>query len=98
MATGQGTLYAYAGLRADLPLEGRWMVSPNWGVGGYYFDGGRDLGGGLEFRSGVEVSYRLERGDRIGLCLYHLSNAALYKRNPGSESLALTYTAGLGRR
>jgi lipid A 3-O-deacylase len=98
LTTGQGTLYAYAGVRADVPLEGRWMVSPSWGTGLYYFGDGRDLGGALEFRSGLEISYRLAQGDRIGLCLYHLSNAALFRRNPGSESLALTYTAGLGRR
>jgi hypothetical protein len=44
------------------------------------------------------VSYRLESGDRLGLSLYHLSNADLYHRNPGSESLVLSYTAALGRR
>lgn len=98
MATGQGTVYAYGGVRADIPLEGRWVLSPSWGVGVYYFGDGRDLGGALEFRSGAEISYRLDRGDRIGLCLYHLSNAAIYNRNPGSESLVLSYTAALGRR
>lgn len=98
IATGRGTLYAYAGVRTDIPLEGRWVLSPTWGVGLYSFGNGRDLGGALEFRSGLEVSYRLESGDRLGLSLYHLSNADLYHRNPGSESLVLSYTAALGRR
>ena len=98
IATGRGTLYAYAGVRTDIPLEGRWVLSPNWGLGLYSFGNGRDLGGALEFRSGLEVSYRLKEGDRIGLSLYHLSNADLYRRNPGSESLVLSYTAALGRR
>ena len=98
MTTGLGTLYAYAGLRADIPLKERWVLSPTWGTGVYYFADGRDLGGALEFRSGLELSYQLDWGDRIGVCLYHLSNSAIYRRNPGSESLVLTYTAALRRR
>lgn len=92
MATRAGTFYGYLGLRTDVPMDGRWIFSPFWGVGYYSFGGGRDLGGELEFRSGFELAYELEEGERIGLMLYHLSNAGLYERNPGSESLVLSYT------
>jgi lipid A 3-O-deacylase len=92
MATRSGTFYGYLGFRTDVPMDGRWIFSPFWGAGYYSFGGGRDLGGELEFRSGFELAYELEEGERIGLTLYHLSNAGLYERNPGSESLVLSYT------
>jgi lipid A 3-O-deacylase len=93
MATSRGTLYVYGGFRFEVPLGKRWMASPNWAAGVYYQDGdGKDLGGGLEFRSAIELSYVLGERSRLGLCLYHLSNAGLYDFNPGSESLVLTYS------
>jgi hypothetical protein len=95
MATGQGSLYAYGGFRFDLPLGKAWTVSPQWAAGLYYWNGGRDLGGALEFRSSIELSRRITARSRFGLTLYHLSNAGLYSRNPGSESLVLTYSARL---
>ena len=56
---------------------------------GLYFDnGGFDLGGPLEFRSGIEVGYEFQNGIRIGLSHDHRSNADLfYDRNPGVESV-----------
>jgi len=97
-AGAQGSLYVYGGFRFDFPLGERWTVSPGTAAGLYYRAARFDLGGPLEFRSQVELSYRLPGGSRLGLCLYHLSNAGLFMRNPGSESLVLTYSTGLARR
>jgi lipid A 3-O-deacylase len=96
MATSDGALYAYAGFRIGVPLGERraWRFSPQWAAGLYYPPpGGRSLGGPVEFRSGIELSRQMGNGARIGLLFYHLSNAGFYERNPGSESLVLTYTA-----
>jgi len=93
MATSQGALYVYGGFRLDLPVGESWRVSPQWATGLYYRDGGRDLGGPLELRSGIELSRRLGARSRIGVMLYHLSNGGIYGYNPGSESLVLTYSA-----
>jgi lipid A 3-O-deacylase len=92
MATAKGSLYAYGGFRFDLPVGECWMLSPQWATGLYYQDGGRGLGGALEFRSGIELSRRIGGKVRVGLLLYHISNGGLYNRNPGSESLLFTYT------
>ena len=97
MAGAQGSLYVYGGFRWELPLGQRWVFSPSWATGLYYRAPDFDLGGPLEFRSAIELSYRLRDGSRLGVCLYHLSNAGLFTQNPGSESLVVTYSAGLGR-
>ena len=98
MAGAQGSLYVYGGFRVDLPLGRRWIVSPGWATGLYNRSDRFDLGGPVEFRSGIEVAYRLPGGSRLGVCLYHLSNAGLFTKNPGSESLFFTVSAGLRRR
>lgn len=93
MANARGSLYVFAGFRLDVPLGDAWRLTPQWATGLYYAHGGRGLGGSLEFRSGIELSRRMGKRGRVGLLLYHLSNAGFYERNPGSESLMLTYTA-----
>lgn len=95
MASSRTILYAYGGFRFELPLGESWMVSSGWATGIYYRGRGKDLGGPLEFRSHVELAYRLPGDERIGLCLYHLSNAGFLGFNPGSESLVLTYSTRL---
>lgn len=98
MAGAQGSLYVYGGFRLDVPLGRRWIFSPAWAAGLYNRSDSFDLGGPVEFRTSVELAYRLPGGSRLGVCLYHLSNAGLFTRNPGSESLVLTYSAGLRGR
>lgn len=95
IAGAQGSLYVYGGAYADFPLGEHWTFTPGWAAGLYDRSPHFDLGGPLEFRTSVEVSYRLANGSRVGICLYHLSNADLFERNPGSESLVLTYSSGL---
>jgi lipid A 3-O-deacylase len=99
MANADGGGYLYGSLRIPLhelwngserPAEPpRWRVVPFTGAGLYEAGDGKDLGGAVEFRSGLEVAVRA--GDRwwVGLSYYHLSNAVLYDRNPGEESLVL---------
>lgn len=95
MAGSRSILYFYAGFRFDYPLGERWMLSPGWATGLYYRGYGMDLGNALEFRSHVELAYLLNGNARLGVCLYHLSNARISVFNPGSESLVLTYSARL---
>jgi len=97
MATSRGILYTYGGFRMEIPMGGRWVGSGGWATGLYYRgDGdGKDLGGVVEFRTHLELAYRLRDESRVGLCLYHLSNGHVFSFNPGSESLLLTYSARL---
>jgi hypothetical protein len=100
MVNSQGAFYVYSGLRADMPLgqeSSPWELSIQFAPGIYsHGNKGFKLGGPVEFRSAIEVSRQLgdpgkNRG-RLGLMLFHLSNAHIYSHNPGSESLVVTYS------
>jgi hypothetical protein len=57
---------------------------------GVYFQGeGVDLGGPIEFRSGIELGYEARNGLRIGLGYDHRSNAGIYESNMGLETVML---------
>lgn len=82
---GAGLLYTVEG-PFDLYLEGHVMP-------GVYLPGdGRDLGGALQFRSGIELGYEAPSGLRIGLALDHRSNGDTQSYNPGLETLQLRVT------
>ena len=56
---------------------------------GLYADnGGFDLGGVIEFRSGIELGFENRQGWRFGLSYDHRSNAGIYTNNPGIETVA----------
>ena len=57
-----------------------------------------DLGGPVEFRSGLELGYESDRGWRIGLGFDHRSNAGIESRNPGLETVHLRLSVPTGRR
>ena len=93
-ATSEGNYWSYGGFRWDIPTEGRWIATLGFAVAAYEEGDGKDLGCPIEFRSSIDLAYRLRSGSRIGLSFYHLSNARIYDLNPGSESLVLTWSAG----
>jgi lipid A 3-O-deacylase len=96
-ATTDGSIYAYAGISLDIFFGKRWVLRPSFAPGFYNAGGGKDLGHHLEFRSAIELSYRFEDRSRLGLEVYHRSNAGLGNENPGEESLMLTYAIPIGR-
>ena len=91
MVNSKGSFYVYAGLRADMRLAAPWELSIQFAPGLYRPGDGFDLGGPAEFRSGIELSRGIGERGRVGLLLFHLSNAGIYTHNPGSESVVLTY-------
>lgn len=64
-------------------------------TGLYQNDGGPDLGGPIEFRSGVELGWESESGWRIAASYDHRSNAELYASNPGVETVQLRVSRAL---
>jgi hypothetical protein len=89
MVTTNGAVNAHAGFSFDLPLGRAPVVRLSFAPGYYTRGQGKDLGYPLEFRSAIELGWRFSDW-RVGVELYHLSNASLAPHNPGEESLVLT--------
>ena len=53
----------------------------------YAHNSGYQLGGPIEFRSGIEFGYENREGWRYGLSYDHRSNTGIYKANPGIETV-----------
>lgn len=96
MASSNGSVFGWGGLLLDFELGSHWMITPSTSVGLYSRGGGKDLGNILEFRSGIDVAYRFDDRSRIGLGIYHISNAGLGSRNPGEESIIASYALPVG--
>ena len=86
------SFYAAVGVLINLELGHGWIFTPSFGGGYYNAEDGLDLGFDAEFRSGIELSKRFRNGHRFGFSFSHLSNGALSKRNPGTETLGLVYS------
>lgn len=97
MVNADGGAYAYGGIYLDLFFGRRWVLMPNFAVGAYREGDSKDLGGTLEFRSGVEIAYRLANRSRIGIAFHHTSNASLRDVNPGTEALVFTFAIPLAK-
>lgn len=95
MATTDAAAYIYGGLRLDLFLGRRWVITPQFAAGLYHDGDGKDLGHAVEFRSALELAYRFDDRSRLGLSLYHLSNGSLSDKNPGVEAVTLHYSLPL---
>lgn len=97
MANTDGAVYGFAGLLVDIYFGSRLVLTPSTAVGAYHRGDSKDLGHAIEFRSGAELAYRFDDRSRLGLGVYHMSNASLGDSNPGAESVVLTYSMPLGR-
>lgn len=93
--THEGSVYGYGGFALEIEL-GSFVLRPSLAAGLYGEGDGKDLGHVIEFRSGVEIAYRFANQSRLGLEFYHRSNADIGDKNPGEESLMLTYAMPLG--
>ncbi len=58
-------------------------------AGAFEHGSGIDLGGLLQYRSGIELAWTAPDGFRIGLGWDHRSNAGKYEENPGMETFHL---------
>lgn len=94
--TTDSSAYVYAGLNWDAELiKDQLYLIPNFAAGLYHKGDGKNLGGAIEFRSGIELAYQLPNAQRIGIAFNHISNASIYNHNPGSETALVTYSIPL---
>ena len=96
LATNEGSFYGYGGFRFDAEIGRHFVITPEAAVGYWQKGGGKDLGGHVEFKTGAEFAYRFNNYSRLGLLFDHISNAGIYKKNPGVESALIVYSIPLG--
>jgi hypothetical protein len=89
MVNTDSAIYGVFSLNYDINLTHNIILTPFTGVGIYEENDSKDLGGPIEFRSGLELAYQCDEDYRIGLNFSHMSNASIYEDNPGQESLVL---------
>ena len=93
MGTTDNASYSYFGLSGDLFfLNCKCLVITPSLAAGWYVDGDEiKLGHHVEFRSGGDITYKFKNDVRVGVGIFHLSNAMLGDRNPGSEQAIFKY-------
>ena len=95
MGTSDAAFHGYGGLGVDINFGPNLVLTPNF-AGGFFESGsGTNLGSWWEFRSGAELAWRFADMSRLGVAMYHTSNAGLTKRNPGAQSVLLMYSVPL---
>ncbi len=96
MGTSDGGAYGFAGVLIDVYFGNRIVLTPSFAPGLYAKGNGRDLGHVIEFRSGIELSYRFDDRSRLGIGISHMSNASIGNKNPGEETVFVTYAIPFG--
>ena len=95
--TADNTYFVFAGARREFRLKkAPWLFDVSFGVTYYEKGDGKELGQELEFRSGLDFLRQLRGGGRIGLGVYHLSNAGFSEVNPGTNSVLLRWVVPVG--
>ena len=89
-----GGTYVYGGARHEWYFTDRLFLAPSFAVG-IYQGNGVDLGGPLEFRSGLDLGARVSDHIEAAVGIYHLSNGGLYSINGGAESALFSLAFGL---
>jgi len=90
--TGKGAFYGYGGFGFDINFFERFVATPTAAVGYFTHGTGIDLGAHTEFREGAEFAYRFDNLSRLGVGMYHMSNAGIGQHNPGAELVTLVLT------
>jgi len=91
LTSANGGAYVFSGLVVEIPLPVGFELTPGFAPGVVLASSGGDLGYPIEFRSSLEVSWSPGPAMRVGLAFSHISNAHLGERNPGVETLMLSF-------
>lgn len=95
MGTEKASVYVYGGFAGDIFLCKSLVLTPSLAAGIYFKGKGKNLHFPLEFRSSMELAYIFKNQSRFGAQFYHISNASLGRRNPGTEALTVFYSIPL---
>lgn len=94
-ANTDSDIHVYAGVQLDMPLGFDLVLSPSFAPGFWARGHGKPLGHPVLFRSGVELGYQFTDRSRLAIGIYHLSNVGLDSKNPGVETVHITWSTAL---
>jgi lipid A 3-O-deacylase len=97
-AQTNGSQFGYVGLAAPFVFgaDERWEFVVEGGPG-LYRQGSSALylGGTFEFHLGAGLNYAVTERGRLGIGIYHISNANIHAKNPGVNSILATWAFSL---
>ncbi len=89
--TTDTNFFVCGGIAYDIFIGKKIVLTPSFAPGVYYRGHGKNLGFPINFRSAIELSYVFHNKGRFGAQFNHISNAHLFYRNPGANSLFVFY-------
>lgn len=89
--TTDAAFFICGGIAYDIFLSKRLVFTPSFAPGVYYKGHGKNLGFPINFRSALELSLDFKEKGRFGAQFNHISNAHMFYRNPGANSLFIFY-------
>ena len=88
--TAKSATMFYSGFETNIGQDSIYLnLSSSAGI--YSNGDGKDLGNDLQFKSEVNLFYRLGKSSSIGLGSHHISNAGLSSVNPGTNNFYLIF-------
>jgi hypothetical protein len=97
MINTDGGLYMYSGLFFEIPITKYFSLVPSFSPGIYFKNYSKDLHFVLEFKSQMDLIFNISEEFMTGFSFNHISNASLGDKNPGVESIAITFLLPLRR-
>lgn len=89
--TTDTNFFVCGGVGYDIFLGKKFVITPTFAPGVYYQGHGKNLGFPINFRSGIETAMVFPNGGRFGAQFNHISNAHMFYKNPGANSLFIFY-------
>ena len=84
--------YLSSGLSKEINLTNSVFLLPSFSAGLYQeFDEGKKMGYPLEFKSEVELNFKIFNSSIIGVSYSHISNADIGDKNPGSDNILFNF-------
>ena len=88
--TAKSATMFYSGFETNIGQDSIYLnLSSSAGI--YSNGDGKDLGNTLQFKSEVNLFYKLGKSSRVGLGSHHISNAGLSSVNPGTNNFYLIF-------
>ena len=88
--TAKSATMFYSGFETNIGQDSIYLnLSSSAGI--YSNGDGKDLGNDLQFKSEVNLFYRLGKSSSVGLGSHHISNAGLSSVNPGTNNFYLIF-------